>query len=202
MSKINFTLGAGSIQLPADMVVQAALKHACGIDSGHADHVSAPAPVESIPALGEYWPGEGGFNGGLFQGGERPYYLIVADADIAAEFGGYLRETKGADSPWDGAKNTRDLLACFEDHPAADVAAKHQADGHSDFYLPARRELQVLETNVSQLFKENEHWSSTQYSVNYAFSMDFEGGRQLLLWMNFELLVRPVRRKFITQRIK
>lgn len=195
MSQINFPLGVGSIQLPADMVMQAALKHACGIDAGHAGQVSAPA--DSIPALGEYWPGEGGFNGGLFQGGERPYYLIVADAEFEAEHGGCRHETEGAGSPWDGVKNTQALLADSEEHPAAELAAKHQADGHTDFYLPSRRELQVLEANVSKLFKKQCHWSSTQYSANTASTMDFEGGWQTTSGKSLVRLVRPVRRKFI-----
>lgn len=49
-----------------------------------------PAAAPSgIPAIGEYWPGEGGVNGGLFPGGDKPYYLIVPiGADAEKELSG------------------------------------------------------------------------------------------------------------------
>lgn len=188
---ISIPLGGGSVQLPAGMVIKAALEHA---------FCSAPSTQDNgtvVPGNGEYWPGEGGFNGGLFQGGDHPYYLIVGDVEFEAEYGGYGRKTEGASCPWDGKANTRDLLADSESHPAAEKASAHQKDGHSDFYLAARREMQVLEANVPQLFSKGYHWSSTQYSAYTACSLDFEDGWQLNSDKTTGRLVRPVRRKFI-----
>lgn len=164
--------------------------------------IRAFEPVGSIPPLGAYWPGEGGFNAGLLRSeiGGRDYYLIVAagpEAEFRAEYGGYEHETDGADSASDGLANTRALLADSEEHPAAKLASEYTADGHSDFYLPARRELQLAEANAPETFSKGYHWSSTQCSADNAYDMDFEYGWQDLNGKSFERLVRPVRRKFL-----
>ncbi|WAT26765.1 DUF1566 domain-containing protein [Pseudomonas sp. GXZC] len=165
----------------------------------------AAAPViaaSGIPAIGEYWPGEGGVNGGLFPGGDKPYYLIVptgADAESNLEWGGYGQELDGAKSPWDGQANTAHLANSNleHDHPAAQFCAAFERDGRKDFYLAARREASFLEITVPQVFTQAYHWTSTQRSAYGAYSLDFEGG-----WLNChvkssERLARPVRRKFI-----
>lgn len=162
---------------------------------------AAPAIAASgIPAIGEYWPGEGGINGGLFPGGDKPYYLIVttgADAEASHEWGGYGDELNGANSPWDGQANTADLVGVDTSHPAAQFCAAFERDGHKDFYLMARREASFLEITVPEVFTQSYHWTSTQRSANGAYLMDFGDG-----WLNTyhkydERLARPVRRKFI-----
>lgn len=156
----------------------------------------------SIPPLGAYWPGEGGHNAGLVRGedGQPDYYLIVAGgpaAEFRATYGGYEHKTEGADSASDGLANTRALLDDSEEHPAAKMASDYTADGHVDFYLPARRELQVAEANAPELFSKARHWSSTQYSADSAYLMGFERGWQYCNGKLNERLVRPVRRKFL-----
>lgn len=159
--------------------------------------IAAPS---GVPSIGEYWPGEGGVNGGLFQGGDRPYYLIVPtgeDAEADLEWGGYGKELEGAKSPWDGQANTAFLIGSDLDHPAAKFCAKFERDGHKDFYLMARREATFLETTVAGVFSKPWHWTSSQCSAYHAFTMDFEGGWVNGGGKNYERLVRPVRRKFI-----
>lgn len=162
-----------------------------------------PASTASgIPAIGEYWPGEGGVNGGLFPGGDKPYYLIVptgSDAESTLEWGGYGQELDGAKSPWDGQANTAYLAGSNRehDHPAAQFCAAFERDGHKDFYMMARREASFLEITVPQVFTQAYHWTSTQRSAYGAYSLDFEGG---CLYDDDEVderLARPVRRKFI-----
>ncbi|MBC2655515.1 DUF1566 domain-containing protein [Pseudomonas sp. MSSRFD41] len=151
-----------------------------------------------VPTLGSYWPGQGGYNAGLMRGenGSLDYYLIVPllTEQIRAEWGGYGEECEGATSSGDGAANTKALLADSNEHPAAKLASEFTADGHSDFYLPARRELQVAEANVPELFEKAYHWSSTQYSANGAYTMGFGDGWLYYDGKNLERLVRPVRR--------
>lgn len=166
------------------------------------DLLSTFEQASSVPPLGKYWPGEGGHNLGLMRGenGSRDYYLIVAggpDAEVRAAYGGHGHETEGADSASDGLANTRALLADSHEHPAAKWASEYTADGHSDFYLGARRENQIGEAIAPELFSKGYHWSSTQRSANSAFSLDFEGGWQTSLGKGYERLVRPVRRKYI-----
>lgn len=158
-------------------------------------------PVTGVPTLGGYWPGQGGVNAGLVRGqdGTRDYYLIVPTGDDLGElkFGAYGDEVEGAGSAWDGQANTRALIASGKGCPAAEAAAAFTCDGHNDFYLPARRELQIAEANVSEVFGNGWHWSSTQRSASFAFYLYFEGGVQGNLAKNHELRVRPVRRVFI-----
>lgn len=153
----------------------------------------------STPEIGEYWEGEGGIFIGWMpaRDGNPAYPLVVACApgsEFKAAFGGYGHETKGADSAHDGAANTLALLSDGQDHPAASFAAQYTADGHSDFYLPARRELMLGEINVPEVFTKGAHWSSTQRSADNAYSLDFEGGWQDLSGKGLERVARPVRR--------
>ena len=163
----------------------------------------AAAPAinsRGIPAIGEYWPGEGGVNGGLFPGGDKPYYLIVAtgsDAEATHEWGGYGDELNGANSPWDGKANTADLVGVDTSHPAAQFCAAFEREGHKDFYLMARREASFLEITVPEVFTLAYHWTSSQRSADFAYLVDFGDG-----WLGgngkgTERLARPVRRKFI-----
>lgn len=166
---------------------------------------STAKPVSSatgVPAIGEYWPGEGGVNGGLFQGGDRPFYLIVPegeDAQAELEWGGYGIELDGAQSPWDGQANTAYLAGSNRehDHPAAQFCANFERDGHKDFYLMSRREATFLEATVPDLFAKRWYWTSSQFSANYAYNVDFGVGWLDDSGKNDERLVRPVRRKFI-----
>ncbi|WP_219268760.1 DUF1566 domain-containing protein [Pseudomonas sp. Xaverov 259] len=164
---------------------------------------AAPAIAASgIPAVGEYWPGEGGINGGLFPGGDKPYYLIVptgADAEASLEWGGYGHELDDAKSSWDGQANTAYLASSNRehDHPAAQFCANFERDGHKDFYLMARREASFLEITVPEVFTQSYHWTSSQRSADRAYRVVFGAG-----WLDHygklsERLARPVRRKFI-----
>ncbi|WP_308582587.1 DUF1566 domain-containing protein [uncultured Pseudomonas sp.] len=164
---------------------------------------AAPAIAASgIPPIGEYWPGEGGVNGGLFPGGDKPYYLIVptgADAESTLEWGGYGQELDGAKSPWDGQANTAHLASSNRehDHPAAQFCATFERDDHKDFYLMARREASFLEITVPEVFTQAYHWASSQRSAGGAYSMDFADGWLTSFVKTYERLARPVRRKFI-----
>ncbi|WP_409287492.1 DUF1566 domain-containing protein [Pseudomonas guariconensis] len=162
------------------------------------NYTGAQPVTSDIPALGSYWPGQGGYNAGLVRGenGAPDYYLIVPllTEQLRAKWGGYGDEVEGAASASDGLANTKALLADSNDHPAAKLASEFTADGHSDFYLPARRELQIAEANVPELFEKSYHWSSTQFSAYGAFYLDFENGWLYYGGKNGERLVRPVRR--------
>lgn len=165
----------------------------------------AAAPVASasgIPAVGEIWPGEGGVNGGLFPGDGKPYYLIVptgADAEGEFEWGGYGNELNGAKSAWDGRANTDDLIGADDSHPAARFCAAFEREGNKDFHLMSRREASFLEITLGDkdVFSKRYHWTSSQFSADYAFNVDFGDG-----WLDYyvkfhERVARPVRRRFI-----
>ena len=152
----------------------------------------------ATPAIGEYWPGQGGYNGGLVAAnGDVPaHYLIIAAKDVGAhEWGGRDQESQ-ATSKRDGFANT--VLLMEGDHPAAKAATGYSADGHDNFYLPAAAELYHCWLNVPELFaKDTLYWSSSQRSAYYAFHMHFGDGNQYDYAKSNELHVRPVRRLFI-----
>ncbi|MNP51249.1 hypothetical protein D3C76_1455540 [compost metagenome] len=122
------------------------------------------------------------------------HYLIFAHEDVGEhEWGGRNKESK-ATSRHDGKANT-DALIEEGGHPAAEAARTHQADGHSDFDLPAAA--QLYQAWVHGLITEGYYWSSTQRSAYDAFDLGFDDGSQYSIGKGTELRVRPVRRFFI-----
>ncbi|MCO6057347.1 DUF1566 domain-containing protein [Pseudomonas sp. MOB-449] len=200
---ITLSVGQTTIESPSAALVRQVLEQACGLDDGFVLPAAAITRSDYIPALGQYWPGEGGVNAGLMRGhdGTPDYYLIVPFGDDAEfedlAYGGRGTEVDGAASPWDGLANTRALLASGNEHPAAKAADGFTREGHLDFYLPARRELQLCEANVPEVFSKVWHWSSTQYSAHGAYYVYFTDGYQYYGVKYYEGRVRPVRRKFL-----
>lgn len=167
--------------------------------------VAAAKPVATligVPGVGEIWPGEGGVNGGLFPGEGKPYYLIVptgADAEGEFEWGGYGNEINGAKSAWDGRANTDDLIGADNSYPAAQFCAAFEREGHKDFHLMSRREASFLEITLGykDVFSKRHHWTSSQFSADNAYLLDFEGGWLGDYGKGYERVARPVRRRFI-----
>ncbi|EJM20205.1 hypothetical protein PMI21_01108 [Pseudomonas sp. GM18] len=155
-----------------------------------------PIAPYSIPAIGDYWPGQGGINGGFVPArGDIPeHYLIFADRDIGEHKWGRYGEESVATSKWDGKANT-DALIAAGGHPAAEAARAYIADGHADFDLPAAAQLH--QAWVYDLIAKGAYWSSTQRSAYGAVLMYFGDGLQYGSGKNSELRVRPVRRFFI-----
>jgi len=190
------------LKVPARVVAStfiAAALAQVGVVQQQTTAIAAPEAGTGIPALGEYWPGQGGHNGGFVPARDDlpAHYLIIAAKDVGSyEWGGRGKES-GATSKRDGLANTKALLA-EGGHPAAKACADYQADGHCDFCLPAAAELYQGWLNTPELFsKDSYYWSSTQRSANLAFGMDFGGGHQSTCAKVTELRVRPVRRFFI-----
>lgn len=175
-----------------------ALVQAClaGSDAELQDQDAATAPA-GLPAIGEYWPGQGGVYiaklPALHHLPERHLILATEEKDGLA-WGQGGKEVPGADSQHDGHANTQALLQ-HGDHPAAAWAAAHQADGHSDFYLPSRLELLMCWLAAPQLFKKDGwYWSSSQFSRSHAWCQGFErGGSYGSGVKDNELRARPVR---------
>ena len=154
-----------------------------------------------IPAIGEYWPGQGGVNAGLMRGenGTPDYWLIVpTDEAVKGKklaYGGYEVDEPEAASRFDGLANTLHLVeGSGQNHPAAQWCDGLTIEGHGDLYLPAINELAICMANVPELFDKEWHLSSTQRSADYAFYMTFADGYQDFYVKGVELRVRPVRR--------
>uniref|UniRef100_A0AAU6W468 DUF1566 domain-containing protein n=1 Tax=Pseudomonas phage Cruim01 TaxID=3138528 RepID=A0AAU6W468_9VIRU len=157
--------------------------------------------ANDIPAIGEYWPGQGGVNAGLMRGenGKPDYWLIVPTDDLVKgkklAFGGYEVDEPESASRRNGLANTLHLVEGSDtEHPAAQWCDGLTIEGHNDLYLPAIDELALCRANVPELFEKEWHWSSSQRSAYNAFVQYFDDGIQDNLVKDNELRVRPVRR--------
>jgi hypothetical protein len=162
----------------------------------HTGEALSTALNDAPPAPGELWHGQGGYYvctlPAQFGLPARHLILGTAEADDLA-WGGYGEDFTGTNET-DGRANTAALLADSTTHPAAQWAAKHTHDGHSDFYLPSRIELLMCWLHAPQLFqKSGWYWSSSQYSRITAFCQVFEDGGSRASSEDNEFRARPVR---------
>jgi hypothetical protein len=195
---ITVDIGDGHITVPTESLVGAWLDRVMG-------KKPAPAPFMAVPRIGAEWPGQGGIYAGIMRGedGQPDYHLIVPtdpaayNAEIA--WGSPGQDMKDACSEFDGFANTVALMQSEHSHPAAEWAADIEIGELCDFYLPSRRELRLLWTNVPELFAEGWYWSSTQYAPNpdYAWFQHFHDGGQYYGHKSAEGRARAVRRLII-----
>lgn len=164
-----------------------------------ADQADTPGTIPADrPAIGQYWPGQGGIYAGDFLGVDGFIYgLIVADCGTFQDIGKapWGRNSSLTLSDWDGLRNTSALIA--GNHPAAKLAAEYTHDECTDFYLPARRELLLAAANLHDRFgKESWYWTSTPYAGcdSTAWVVDFENGDTSDFSRSYEFRVRPFRR--------
>jgi hypothetical protein len=127
----------------------------------------------TLPAIGDAF--EGGFYAGLIShtaDGVATHALIVAPSATGASGGGYTittarawqtsESTTGATSPFDGAANT----ALMTSSPAANFCTGLSIGGYSDWYLPARFELDIAYKNLKPGTASNDTaWGINNYSV-------------------------------------
>ncbi|AZD86549.1 hypothetical protein C4K14_3725 [Pseudomonas chlororaphis subsp. aureofaciens] len=147
------------------------------------------------PAIGEVWPGQGGIYGGLRQYPEGMCHVIFATEDVGRHAYGDYGVSTEATSRTDGRANTAILIARTGKHPAAIAAAAHTADGHADFYLPAIGELHHGWQYAPESFATDWYYiSSSQYSADTAYLMDFGDGWLYGSDKDGERVARPVRR--------
>lgn len=149
--------------------------------SGAPMTVAEPAPAAALtpPAMGEYWQGQGGhYICTLPALLDMPARHLIAGAGQAEDLTfGPSEEISGADSHINGDANTVALRSSGKKHPAADWARAYTADGHTDFFLPARLDMVMAHICAKQLFKTSGYyWTSTQVSRGNAFVQGFASG--------------------------
>jgi hypothetical protein len=125
------------------------------------------------------------FGGGFFAGyishtadGNPTHALIVAPRATGATGTGYTPTTNllwktagtttaGTTSDFDGAANTAAMVtAGIADHPAANFCVGLSIGGFTDWYLPARYELDIAYFNLKpSTTANNTSWGSNIYSV-------------------------------------
>ena len=148
--------------------------------------------------LGSFVPEQGGYYAGVVRGeGDAPaHHLFVAPENASADNAIWGQEGKkidDADSVNDGFANTKALIAAGE-CPAAEVCHAYRGNGFDDWYLPSQAELSICFANAREHFDKVWHWSSTQYSANYAWMQYFGYGYQGYDRKDNNFRVRAVRR--------
>jgi hypothetical protein len=140
--------------------------------------------LADAPPLGEYWQGQGGLYAGVMPDyeGHEPRALIVGEHEaLNVAWGGAGDAENGAHDKTDGRTNTRDLVDCrhlAHAHDAARFAAGYEKDGHKDFHLPSRRELDVVYETIRDTFEPTAwYWSSTEQTNLLAWGRNFGGAR-------------------------
>ena len=125
-------------------------------------------PLPEFPAIGDYWPVQGGIFAGLMRGRDdgKDYVLI-----------------KGPELPEGTFQETQDRAAAIE------------VDGHKDFRCPYRNEQSLLFANLPDEFQKKWYWSCERHQVNedYAWYQDFYGGDQNYYRINATCLGCAVR---------
>jgi hypothetical protein len=123
-------------------------------------------------------------------------YVTTADQSAGAVWGGVSANT-GADSSYNGYSNQAWLMhnATAGDYPAAQLCDNLTANGHSDWYLPSRYELNVLYTNRVAIggFGSDNYWSSTESTASNARRQSFSTGTSGSVAKSTSYRVRCVR---------
>ncbi|OZI57630.1 Lcl domain-containing protein [Bordetella genomosp. 4] len=186
MTTIQFDLGGGaSIALPTTTVAEKLIARLSE---------SSKVALPTRPKIGEYLPDQGGIFAGEILGDDGAVYgLVLSEDDLAGKFQWSPDEGKIDGSSWDGLTNT-DALLRLDRHPAARAAKSYEVGVHADFYLPAKRELQIIAANLPHLFQKEVYWTSTPYGSLNAWAVRFESGHVNYWTRTNEFRVRPVRR--------
>jgi hypothetical protein len=188
---VTVELGDATLSIPTESLVNAWLKQTLG---------RQPVAPAIPPRIGAEWPGEGGIYAGVIRGdaGRPDYHLIVPTCDAAKADDmvfGSAADVPAAASEYDGRANTLALVNAGGAN-AAEWAHGLTIGPHSDFYLPARRELALMYANVPELFEKAWYWSSTQHASipTYAWFQNFGNGYQDTNRKSYAGRARAVRR--------
>jgi hypothetical protein len=149
----------------------------------------------------------GGFYIGTICAASTCYYLIVAPNSTGCACCTWKTTrttTSGTTSCVDGYNNTYGPMD-NADHPAGNWTATRTINGFSDWYLPARDELNQLYVNdggatntnlpAGEGFAAVNYWSSTENSATGACCQNFGNGIQYNCYKTFINRVRAVRRE-------
>ena len=96
---------------------------------------------------------------GMYLTGDVYYFLVICPAAAGAttnkKYQTNTTTVSGADSVIDGAQNTADLIAAATTHDAASFCNDINTGGYTDWYLPAKNELEMLYYNFKPTTESN-----------------------------------------------
>jgi len=93
-----------------------------------------------------------------------------------------------------GVSNTQKIVAAFgtPGHYAALLCYKYKSGTFTDWYLPSKKELNLLYQQKAVLGISGQYWSSSEASLGKAWDQDFQTGVQFRDRKSFTLNVRAV----------
>jgi len=162
------------------------------------EFTTAEAPPST---LGQSYQG-GYYTGVINIGGGVCYYLIVAPnatgCAASCQWKTTRTTTSGTDSCVNGYTNTYGPMDNAT-HPAGNWTATRTISGYSDWYLPARDELNIMYTNKGSMpagegFAAAGYWSSTEFNAGCACCQTLSNGTISLNYKTSAFRVRAVRR--------
>lgn len=152
---------------------------------------TSPKVISLLPPLGTNY---GGGIVACLDG--TPYMNLIAalnDSINGIPWGGFGIVT-GAQSTMDGAGNSALIINAGVTNSAVNLCMG-TINGYSDWFLPAKDQLNCLYTNQSLLpgLMNAVYWSSTESDENNAWFQFFDNGNQLSVFKTFYYSVRCVR---------
>lgn len=206
---VGNTTNKTSVVVPANVLIVGTQYTAKARFTGAAKGSSAYGTVNFTTAT-SFIPTTPGtpFGGGLYAGQITEddgitYAIIVAPKAQGGEASGTLAwktpqtTTTGTDSLNNGFNNTAAMVAAgISLHPAAQFCKGLSINGYTDWYLPAKDELNLIYTNRGSLdaFVQDYYWSSTQNSSISSWGQEFNSGYQYSFSKSTTSYVRGVRR--------
>jgi hypothetical protein len=222
--------GSLALELNAGQTVSVEITAASGISqalTAVATNITLIQLIASGPSIqnftyeiGEAVPSEGGViahrwwsttSGGKPESGTVQNYLIVDDTELStAQWASLDAVISGADSTWDGANNTANLIIAgpvdgITTGVAAELCDSSTNNGFTDWILPSIDHLVKMYTNRweiaqglegiigSQILATKPHWSSTQYDLKGAYTLNFLSGGSAATTKSTSTSVRAVR---------
>jgi hypothetical protein len=140
---------------------------------------------------------EGGYFGGIVNNNEERYAIIVSPKDLGEtklQFKTTNTADSGIQSTWNGQANTFNLND--DEHPAAQWCSNLNINGYTDWYLPAKDELNLIYNNFKKDFIKDFYWTSTEHTANttHAWIHYFYNGCQYNFYKYYDYYVRAIRK--------
>lgn len=136
--------------------------------------------VPPLPAIGDAYEG-GFFAGQIGVGGVATHNLVVgpiASAQSTLDWKNANTATPGSDSVIDGPQNTADMVADGNStvYPAAHFCNNLVIGGYSDWYMPAKNELEVCYFNLKPTTQTNSTGSGINANAVPARASNYTSG--------------------------
>jgi hypothetical protein len=113
---------------------------------------------------------EGGYFGGIIDNDEERYAIIVSPKDLGEtklQFKTTNTADSGIQSTWNGQANTLNIND--DEHPAAQWCSNLNINGYTDWYLPAKDELNLIYNNFKKDFIKDFYWTSTEHTATITY---------------------------------